>query len=300
VVEETARGGDRRRVHRPQDARPALVGRPAPGGRDQGGLPPRQENQTLATITYQNYFRLFKKLAGMTGTALTEASEFYKIYRLRRDPDPDQPARRAPTTTTSSTAPSRRSGRRSSRRSTAGARARPAALIGTTSVEKSREPRASCSRSTAFPHEVLNAKNHEREANIVAHAGARGAVTVATNMAGRGTDIKLGGNFEWRLRRALEEAGCARAIWSTWPRSTRSRKRVRAECDRDQAEVLSLGGLYVLGTERHEARRIDNQLRGRSGRQGDAGTSRFFLSLEDDLMRRFYRDWVKNAMESWA
>jgi preprotein translocase subunit SecA len=145
-------------------------------------------------------------------------------------------------------------------------------------------------------HEVLNAKNHEREAQIVALAGERGAVTVATNMAGRGTDIKLGGNFEHRLATALEERGLFQGDLEHLAEIDAVRAEVRARCDKDEKEVLALGGLYVLGTERHEARRIDNQLRGRSGRQGNAGVSRFYLSLEDDLMRIFYRDWVKNAM----
>ena len=146
-------------------------------------------------------------------------------------------------------------------------------------------------------HEVLNAKNHEREASIVALAGEKAAVTVATNMAGRGTDIKLGGNFEWRLKLALDERELVQGDLEHLAEIDEIRGEVKDRCERDQAEVLELGGLYVLGTERHESRRIDNQLRGRSGRQGDKGDSRFFLSLQDDLMRRFYRDWVTNAME---
>jgi preprotein translocase subunit SecA len=165
----------------------------------------------------------------------------------------------------------------------------------TTSVEKS-ELLSGLLNAAKVRHEVLNAKQHEREANIVALVGARGAVTVATNMAGRGTDIKLGGNFEWRLRQALDEAKLREGDLEHLEQVDAVRAKVRAECDSDQTDVQGLGGLYVLGTERHEARRIDNQLRGRSGRQGDGGTSRFYLSLEDDLMRRFYRDWVKNAM----
>jgi preprotein translocase subunit SecA len=261
------------------------------------GIPPRQENQTLATITYQNYFRLFKKLAGMTGTALTEASEFYKIYRLDVIQIPTNlPVARADhNDVVYRTEPEKWKAIVDEIADTHG-RGQPL-LIGTTSVEKS-ELLSGMLKAQKITHEVLNAKNHEREANIVALAGARGAVTVATNMAGRGTDIKLGGNFEWRLRRALEEAKLREGDVEHLAQIDEIRSRVRAECDKDQAQVLALGGLYVLGTERHEARRIDNQLRGRSGRQGDAGTSRFFLSLEDDLMRRFYRDWVKNAMKS--
>ncbi len=169
-------------------------------------------------------------------------------------------------------------------------------LVGTTSVESS-EGLSKLLRKAKIPHEVLNAKHHEREASIVAMAGERGAVTVATNMAGRGTDIKMGGNFEYRLGLALEEKGLVLGDEEHLAEIDEVRKEVAAQCEKDEAEVLALGGLYVMGTERHEARRIDNQLRGRSGRQGNAGTSRFFLSLQDDLMRIFYRDWVTNAME---
>ncbi|MCC6406774.1 MAG: preprotein translocase subunit SecA [Planctomycetes bacterium] len=260
------------------------------------GLPPRQENQTLATITFQNYFRLFKKLAGMTGTAITEASEFHKIYALDVVSIPTNLplARQDHNDVVYRTEPEKW-------KSIADEIERvhkigQPLLIGTTSVEKS-EKLATLLRQRGIPHEVLNAKNHEREANIIAHAGEKSAVTVATNMAGRGTDIKLGGNFEWRLRARLADAGLREGDPEHLAEIDRIREEVRAACQRDEAEVLSLGGLYVLGTERHEARRIDNQLRGRSGRQGNVGTSRFYLSLEDDLMRRFYRDWVKNAME---
>ncbi len=260
------------------------------------GIPPRQENQTLATITYQNYFRLFKKLAGMTGTALTEASEFYKIYRLDVIQIPTNlPIDRADHNDVVYCTEPEKWKAIVDEVSKVHELGQPL-LIGTTSVEKS-ELLSGMLKQKQIAHEVLNAKNHEREANIVALAGARKAVTVATNMAGRGTDIKLGGNFEWRLRRALEEASLREGDIEHLAQIDEVRARVRAECDKDQAQVLELGGLYVLGTERHEARRIDNQLRGRSGRQGDAGTSRFFLSLEDDLMRRFYRDWVKSAMQ---
>jgi preprotein translocase subunit SecA len=260
------------------------------------GLSIRSENQTLATITFQNYFRLFEKLAGMTGTALTEASEFYRIYRLdvvqiptnvavARDDGHDIVYRTEPEKWKAVVDEITRVHEKGQ-----------PVLVGTASVERS-EKLSGLLGTRGIPHEVLNAKNHEREAAIIARAGEKAAVTVATNMAGRGTDIKLGGNFEWRLKQALAEAGLVEGDPEHLAEIDKVRERVRAQCDRDQAEVLSLGGLYVLGSERHEARRIDNQLRGRSGRQGDVGESRFFLSLEDDLMRRFYRDWVKNAME---
>ncbi|HRV81741.1 MAG TPA: SEC-C metal-binding domain-containing protein, partial [Planctomycetota bacterium] len=169
-------------------------------------------------------------------------------------------------------------------------------LVGTASVESS-ETLDRYLTERKVRHEVLNAKNHEREAHIVARAGERGAITVATNMAGRGTDIKLGGNFEYRLAQALEEVGLEEGDLDNLERIDEIRSKVREQCDQDEAEVLALGGLYVLGTERHEARRIDNQLRGRTGRQGNVGASRFFLSLEDPLMRIFYRDWTRNMME---
>jgi preprotein translocase subunit SecA len=259
------------------------------------GLTIRRENQTLATITFQNYFRLFEKLAGMTGTALTEANEFYKIYRL----DVIQVPTNLPLVRIDHNDVVYRTEPEKWKAIVeevvkVHALGQPL-LIGTTSVEKS-ELLSGMLNRRGIQHQVLNAKNHEREANIVALAGERGAVTVATNMAGRGTDIKLGGNFEWRMARALEEAGLKADDMEHLDEIAKVRERVREQCARDQAAVLELGGLYVLGTERHEARRIDNQLRGRSGRQGDVGVSRFFLSLEDDLMRRFYRDWVKNAM----
>jgi preprotein translocase subunit SecA len=278
------------------------------------GLNPRQENQTLATITFQNYFRLYRKLAGMTGTALTEANEFWKIYQLRVVSIPTnlRVARLDSEDIVYRTArekwiaiadeiEARHKGRAAGakdhedRELPALAGGQPI-LVGTTSVEKS-EHLSGILQRRGIRHEVLNAKNHEREASIIAHGGELGAVTVATNMAGRGTDIKLGGNFEWRLNKALADAGLVQGDPAHLDEIAKVRERVKAECDRDQAQVLERGGLYVLGTERHEARRIDNQLRGRSGRQGDVGASRFFLSLEDDLMRRFYRDWVKNAME---
>ena len=262
------------------------------------GLTPRQENQTLATITYQNYFRMFDKLSGMTGTALTEAGEFHKIYSMDvisiptnlpivRDDANDlvyRTEREKWNAITGEIAETNERGQ--------------PMLVGTTSVEKS-EHLSNLLREKGITHEVLNAKvgHWEREANIVAVAGENGAVTVATNMAGRGTDIKLGGNFEYRLGLALEEAGLRQGDEEKLEEIDAVRQAVKAKCDEDEKEVIDLGGLYVLATERHEARRIDNQLRGRSGRQGDPGVSRFFLSLEDDLMRIFYRDWVTRMME---
>jgi preprotein translocase subunit SecA len=260
------------------------------------GLKPRQENQTLATITFQNYFRMFKKLAGMTGTALTEAGEFHKIYAL----DVVQVPTNLPLVRLDGHDIVYRTEKEkwkaiSDEIERVHKKGQPV-LVGTTSIEKS-ELLSGLLKRGGIPHEVLNAKNHEREALIVAHAGERAAVTVATNMAGRGTDIKLGGNFEHRVNTELEKAGLVLGDLEKLAEIAAIRERVREQCDRDQAEVLDLGGLYVLGTERHEARRIDNQLRGRSGRQGDNGESRFYLSLQDDLMRIFYREWVTNAME---
>ncbi|MGC5564567.1 preprotein translocase subunit SecA [Streptomyces sp. FR-108] len=257
----------------------------------------KDENQTLATITLQNFFRLYGKLGGMTGTAMTEAAEFHQIYKLHvvpiptnrpmaRADDPDQIYRTvdAKYTAILDDIAARHD------------RGQPV-LVGTTSVEKS-EILAARLKNRGIRHEVLNAKNHQREAQIVAQAGRRGAVTVATNMAGRGTDIMLGGNPEAMAlaeldRRGLDADGSPDEYRDEHRRTLeRVKKSVAAEHD----EVKDLGGLYVLGTERHESRRIDNQLRGRSGRQGDPGASRFYLSLEDDLMRLFRAQVVERVM----
>ncbi|MEW6073896.1 MAG: preprotein translocase subunit SecA [Planctomycetota bacterium] len=262
------------------------------------GIKIKPENQTLATITFQNYFRLYDKLGGMTGTAITEAGEFLKIYGLdvisiptnlpvARDDQVDVVYRTEPEKWKAITEEIEHLQERGQ-----------PVLVGTTSVENS-EKLSGILKRRGIRHEVLNAKagQEEREGLIVALAGEKGAVTVSTNMAGRGTDIKLGGNFEYRLRKALDEAGLVAGDLEHLDEIARIREDVRTRCQEDEAAVIALGGLYVLGTERHEARRIDNQLRGRSGRQGDPGVSRFFLSLQDPLMRRFYRDWVTNMME---
>lgn len=257
------------------------------------GVEIKAENQTLATVTLQNFFRLYKKLSGMTGTAMTEAAEFNQIYNLGVVPIPtnrpmvriDQPdlvyrtAEAKFTAVVEDVVERHRSGQ--------------PVLIGTTSVEKS-EHLSAMLKKNGVPHEVLNAKNHEREAAIVAQAGRRGAVTVATNMAGRGTDIMLGGNPEFMAAAALTQRGLSpiedpEAYEAAWPQALAD---AQAAVKTEHDEVVDLGGLYVLATERHESRRIDNQLRGRSGRQGDPGESQFYLSLEDDLMRLFKADMV--------
>jgi len=260
------------------------------------GLAPKQETQTLATITFQNYFRMYDKLAGMTGTALTEAAEFHKIYGLDVVSVPTHRplVRKDQVDVVYRTEPEKWKAI-CDEIEEVHAEGQPI-LVGTTSVDNS-EKLSKMLRARGVKHEVLNAKNHEREAQIVALAGAKGGVTVSTNMAGRGTDIKLGGNFEFRLEQLLKAEGLEFVNEEHLARIEVIRAELRQVADRDEAEILEFGGLYVLGTERHEARRIDNQLRGRSGRQGNAGATRFFLSLQDPLMRIFYRDWVTNAME---
>ncbi len=258
----------------------------------------KDENQTLATITLQNYFRLYDKLGGMTGTAATEAAEFQQTYKLGVVPIPTNktPQRLDEADVVYKTevakfaavvediADKHESGQ--------------PVLVGTVSVEKS-EYLSQELRKRGIPHEVLNAKQHDREAQIVAQAGRRGAVTVATNMAGRGTDIMLGGNPEFIAAQRLRDRGLSPVetpdeYEAAWGQAlTDAEAAVKAEHD----EVVEAGGLYVLGTERHESRRIDNQLRGRSGRQGDPGLSKFYLSLGDDLMRLFNAGAVESIMD---
>ena len=262
------------------------------------GVAIKDENQTLATITLQNYFRLYDKLAGMTGTAMTEAAEFQQIYKLGVVPIPtNKPMIRADQADViyqTAQAKFEACVEDIAERHEAGQ----PVLVGTTSVEKS-EILSRMLKRRGVPHEVLNAKYHEREATIVAQAGRRGAVTVATNMAGRGTDIMLGGNPEFIADAELHQRGLSPVetpedYEMAWPEAVAKAKRAVAE---EHEEVVAAGGLYVLGTERHESRRIDNQLRGRSGRQGDPGESRFYLSLEDDLMRMFNSERVGAIME---
>ncbi len=259
----------------------------------------KDENQTLATITLQNYFRLYETISGMTGTAMTEAAEFHQIYKLGVVPIPtnremqriDQADLVYKTelgkfmAVTQDIVERHRKGQ--------------PVLVGTVSVEKSEELSALLKKS-GVPHEVLNAKHHEREASIIARAGVKGAVTVATNMAGRGTDIMLGGNPEFMAdfelqRRGISPVDNPTEYEAAWPEEIAKQK---AAVAKGHEEVIALGGLYVLGTERHESRRIDNQLRGRSGRQGDPGESRFYLSLQDELMRRFNSALVERFLSA--
>ncbi len=262
------------------------------------GVTVREEYQTLATITLQNYFRLYEKLSGMTGTAMTEASEFDKIYKLGVVPIPtNKPMLRADqpdlvyrteeakfNAVVDDLVERHRTGQ--------------PVLVGTVSVEKS-ELLSGLLKQRNVPHTVLNAKQHENEAKVVALAGHRGAVTVATNMAGRGTDIMLGGSVEFLADQELRKQGLdpvehAEEYEAAWPATV---ERITAQVATEHDQVTELGGLYVLGTERHESRRIDNQLRGRSGRQGDPGESRFYLSLEDDLLRLFNAAFVDRVLQ---
>jgi preprotein translocase subunit SecA len=286
------------------------------------GVKIERENQTLATITFQNYFRMYKKLAGMTGTAETEATEFSKIYNLDvlviptnkpllRVENPDLVYRTEKEKYFASADEIQKLND-----------AGQPVLVGTTSIEKS-ERLSDLLKKKGIKHVVLNAKYHEKEAEIVAQAGRKGMVTIATNMAGRGTDILLGGNAEFKAKQECVQKGIAQplraaqgkiqvgvddstsTVWyyagneyvvptELWNEGF---ARYKQQTDKEHDEVTNLGGLFILGTERHEARRIDNQLRGRAGRQGDPGASRFYLSLEDDLMRIFAKEWVSKLLE---
>jgi preprotein translocase subunit SecA len=252
------------------------------------GVKIQQENQTLATITFQNYFRLYEKLAGMTGTADTEAAEFDKIYKLDVVViPPNKPMVRLDNADLVYRTEQEKWEAAADEIEELNSKGQPV-LVGTISIEKSEKMSALLKRR-GIPHVVLNAKYHEKEAEIVAQAGRKGSVTIATNMAGRGTDILLGGNPEGLAR--------TKADPDLHPEDyTRHAAQFREICAREHEEVVALGGLHILGTERHESRRIDNQLRGRSGRQGDPGSSRFYLSLEDDLMRLFGGDRLKGMM----
>ena len=259
------------------------------------GVPIQRENQTLASITFQNYFKLYKKLSGMTGTAETEALEFKEIYGLEVVVVPTH-------------RPMRRKDHPDLVYKTKGekwqavldlikqehAKGRPI-LVGTVSIEDS-EYLSKLLQKEKIPHNVLNAKHHEREAEIIAQAGRLGAVTISTNMAGRGTDILLGGNPEYLAKEILRSKGkpIEEATEEEWKEALEKAYKITEE---EKKKVVELGGLLVIGTERHESRRIDNQLRGRAGRQGDPGESRFVLSLEDDLMRIFGGDRVKKLMD---
>jgi preprotein translocase subunit SecA len=287
------------------------------------GVKIERENQTLATITFQNYFRMFKKLSGMTGTAETEAAEFDKIYKLEvtviptnkqmlRLENPDVVFRTEKEKYFAVADEIQKLTEKGQ-----------PVLVGTTSVEKSERLSELLKKKGLKQHVVLNAKFHEREAEFVAQAGRKGMVTIATNMAGRGTDILLGGNPEFMAKQEMVKKGIAQQLrvaqgkiegpqedgtisifyyngneytvpTDKW---TEALNRYKVQTDKEHDEVTAVGGLHILGTERHESRRIDNQLRGRAGRQGDPGSSRFYLALEDDLMRIFAKEWVSKLLE---
>ena len=254
------------------------------------GVDIENENQTLATITFQNYFRMYEKLAGMTGTADTEAEEFHKIYKLDVVVIPtNRPLLRPDFPDVIYKTEMEKFNAVINEIKEQHAKGQPV-LVGTISIEKS-ETLSSLLQKQGIPHNVLNAKQHEREAEIVAQAGRKGMVTIATNMAGRGTDILLGGNPEGLAKQWLK--GDPEASEEEYESVL---EKFRKECEAEHHEVVRLGGLHILGTERHESRRIDNQLRGRSGRQGDPGSSRFYLSLEDDLLRIFGSERVAMIM----
>jgi len=286
------------------------------------GVKIERENQTLATITFQNYFRMFKKLAGMTGTAETEATEFDNIYKLEVVVIPtNRPLLRVENADVVYRTEKEKYFAVADEIQQLTTKGQPV-LVGTTSVEKS-ERLSELLKKKAIKHVVLNAKFHEREAEIVAQAGRKSAVTIATNMAGRGTDILLGGNPEFMAKQELVKKGIAQQLrvaqgkiegpqedgttsifyyngneylvpTDKW---TEALNRYKAQTDIEHDDVTAVGGLHILGTERHESRRIDNQLRGRAGRQGDPGSSRFYLALEDDLMRIFAKEWVSNLLQ---
>jgi preprotein translocase subunit SecA len=281
-----------------------------------------RENQTLATITFQNYFRMFKKLAGMTGTAETEATEFDKIYKLDVVVIPtNKQLLRVENQDVVYRTEKEKYFAVADEIQQLAEKGQPV-LVGTTSVEKS-ERLSDLLKKKGLKHVVLNAKFHEREAEIVAQAGRKGMVTIATNMAGRGTDILLGGNPEFMAKQEMVKKGIAQQLrvaqgkiegpqedgetslfyyngneflvpTDKW---TEALGRYKGQTDKEHDEVIGVGGLHILGTERHESRRIDNQLRGRAGRQGDPGSSRFYLALEDDLMRIFAKEWVSNLLQ---
>ena len=286
------------------------------------GVKIERENQTLATITFQNYFRMFKKLAGMTGTAETEAEEFEKIYKLEVVVIPtNKPMLRVENPDIVYRTEKEKYFAAADEIQQLAAKGQPV-LVGTTSVEKS-ERLSDLLKKKGLKHVVLNAKFHEREAEIVAQAGRKGAVTIATNMAGRGTDILLGGNPEFMAKQEMVKKGIAQQLRVAQGKIEGPQEdgetsvfyyngneftvptdkwmdafsRYKQQTDKEHDEVISVGGLHILGTERHESRRIDNQLRGRSGRQGDPGSSRFYLALEDDLMRIFAKEWVSNLLQ---
>src|SRR5499427_3417768 len=259
------------------------------------GLRIQQENQTLATITFQNYFRMYKKLSGMTGTAETEAEEFAKIYKLDVMVIPtNKPMRRIENPDVIYRTEREKFEAVVKEIKQCNDKGQPV-LVGTISIDRS-EKLSSMLKRTGTKHVVLNAKYHEKEAEIVAQAGRKSAVTIATNMAGRGTDILLGGNLEFLARDVLRkrELDPVAATPQQWNEAI---AQVKPQIDKEHEEVVQLGGLHIIGTERHEARRIDNQLRGRSGRQGDPGSSRFYVSLEDDLMRIFAADRISGIMQ---
>ncbi|HET6464044.1 MAG TPA: preprotein translocase subunit SecA [Nitrospiria bacterium] len=255
------------------------------------GVKIANENQTLASITFQNYFRLYKKLAGMTGTADTEAAEFAKIYNLDvMVIPPNRNMIRKDYADVVYRTEHEKFNAIVEEAAELHQKGQPV-LVGTISIEKS-ERLSGLLKRQGVKHSVLNAKYHEKEAEIIAQAGSKGAVTIATNMAGRGTDILLGGNPDFLFKRHLIQQ-------PEMPPAEQNRlfERIKKECETEKAEVVTLGGLHILGTERHESRRIDNQLRGRAGRQGDPGSSRFYLSLEDDLMRIFGSERISGLMQ---